>query len=182
MTASPSFVARALVFGLPVALAAAIAWAGDPVVQARALVGIEFDPLLPGDVVPGSECVSKGWQTVYINDRWIEGWALGSSICSERLVFTLEHRVDQDEREAKWRIVDSLLLPPPAKGARLFQQGDCELDGKTDRTLLAVVRLGRRERVDHRSGVIAAWSVDPAAGKIVPVSTKRVVCYRPTPP
>lgn len=80
------------------------------------------------------------------------------------------------------QILDARTLPRLSRGERLIYPGDCEVDGNSDTDFFAVVRFGRRERVDGKTGVRAAWVPDPETGKIQPLSTRRIVCWRPTPP
>lgn len=80
------------------------------------------------------------------------------------------------------RILDALTLPRLKRGESLIYPGDCELDGNSDTDFFAVVRFGQRESVNRKTGVRAAWVANPETGKIQPLSTRHVVCWRPTPP
>jgi hypothetical protein len=63
-----------------------------------------------------------------------------------------------------------------------MQPGECELNGNNDTYFTALVRLGRREKVDWKTGVRAAWVPTPETGKIEELPIRHVVCWRPTPP
>ncbi len=80
------------------------------------------------------------------------------------------------------QVLDARTLPRLRRGESLIYPGDCELDGNSDTDFFAIVRFGRRERVDGKTGVRAAWVPDPESGKIQPLATRRIVCWRPTPP
>jgi hypothetical protein len=117
-------------------------------------------------------------------------WAFGEAWCGDRVALLLKHVIGREGRRPIWRIVDTVLLPPferewtPRNQNELtrFFAGDCQLDGRIDEFFVALARLGKRNRVDWRTGVKHAWTFDIEKGRIVPVSTRRVVCHRPTPP
>lgn len=157
-------------------------FAADPEQRARDLIGTERIDVLLDEVLPGTECVNLGGGVIDIDGQEKSDWALDHASCGNRTMALLKRDVGTEGRYVRWRIVDTYLAPPIKKGTRLYQQGDCELDGKIDTTFYALARMGKRQAVNHRTGVLAAWTVDLEAQKIVPVSTRRVVCYRPTPP
>lgn len=154
----------------------------DPTSQARALIGIDFPTQMLGELIPGSECTDDGGGALEAEGRELKGWSLGVATCSKRFVYLLKRFQGYEDGNPKWHIVETLLLPPLKHGLQNYDMAECSLDGRFDTVFIALARLGRRDRVDHRTGVVAAWSIDTAAGKFVPISTKRVVCYRPTPP
>ena len=80
------------------------------------------------------------------------------------------------------RILDALTLPSLQRGESLLHPGECELGGNNDTDFYAVARFGRRESVNQKTGLRAAWVPDPEAGKIRPLSPRNVVCWRPVQP
>jgi len=104
----------------------------------------------------------------------------------------LEHFLGGATNDAhRWRIVDAFLLPEVVGvefepehpvGPYLYSSDDgCSLDGRWDSTFYAVVRLSERKRMDWRTGVVGAWGYDLKQQRIVPLSTKRVVCPKAEP-
>jgi hypothetical protein len=79
-------------------------------------------------------------------------------------------------------VLDALLLPKLQAGERYMIAGDCEMDGRTDTDFVAIVRFGKRERVDWKTGVRAAWLPNVAKRRFEPLSTRNIVCWKPTPP
>lgn len=112
------------------------------------------------------------------NQKQLPGLTVHSLICNGRNLILLTSLSDGSSPQ----ILDALTLPRLKPGERLMRPGDCELDGNSDTDFIAVVRFGRRERVNRNTGVRAAWVPDPETGKIQPLSTRHVVCWRPTPP
>ncbi|GAB3552557.1 hypothetical protein GCM10027343_38230 [Noviherbaspirillum agri] len=118
-------------------------------------------------------------------------WSINKGQCQGQPVIMLERFISRSAPDVStWRIVDTLVLPrymrDPDPGRRpnalrLFETGDCELDGKTDTSFIALVRWGNREQINWRTGVERAWTFDVERGRIVPLSTKRIICYRPEP-
>ena len=148
----------------------------------RSLIGFsEFLPIMPAPMGE-TGCINLGGGLLLMDGNDLDEWSFGEASCKKRTVILLKHSFGSPGNGVGWRIVDAFLLPALRHGDELFQQGDCEVDGKTNTSFVAIVHLGRRDRVDHRNGVLAAWTVDPQAGKIVALDTKRVVCYPPTPP
>lgn len=80
------------------------------------------------------------------------------------------------------QILDALLLPKLEKGEEFMLSGDCELKGSPAPFFVAIAKLGAREKVSWKTGVRAAWFPNLKTGKIEPLSTRNIVCYRPTPP
>jgi hypothetical protein len=110
--------------------------------------------------------------------------------CGDRIVLLLKRLIGREGRNPVWRIVDAVQLPPFKRDwtsrdqhqVGMFIDGECRLDGRIGTSLVALARLGNRDRVDWRTGVKHAWTFDVKRERIVPVSTKRVVCEQPTPP
>lgn len=151
--------------------------------EVRAMIGTEFTPGSLFSPFGDGKCTVEGGGGVDIAEKEVPGWALDQLACGDRIVMLLSRpTVTFPNPNAKWRVVDSLLLPPIKKGVRFFRDGDCDLDRKIGTTFFALARLGKREDVDYRTGVLAAWGLDLEAGKFVELSTKRVTCHRPTPP
>jgi hypothetical protein len=164
--------------------ASSCASAADPDINetVRSLIGSnEFSTILPAPI-GDTGCINEGGGLLLKNGKSFDEWSFGEATCSNRTVALLKRSPNSPGKHVDWRVVDAFLSPALRHGDEIFQQGDCELDGKTDTSFMAIVHLGRRERVGHRNGAKGAWTVDPHAGKIVALDTKRVVCYRPTPP
>ena len=79
-------------------------------------------------------------------------------------------------------VLDALLLPKLKPGERYMMAGDCELGGKTDTDFLVIVHLGKREKVNWKTGVRAAWLPNVKTRRFESLSTRHIVCWRPTPP
>ena len=187
---------RLAVMALSVLFGVALADDTDRTVDrlARALVGVEYR-LAPGiaggqSIADGVPCTYVGGGLVLVNGEMSDKWAYSQLTCHDRPVAILEKKVDRPDAPDAWRIVDAMALPPferdldPKRpnALRLFGTGDCELDGKTDTLFLALVRWGsKRDRIDWRTGVERAWGFNLTAERIVPLSTTRIVCYRPEP-
>ncbi len=60
--------------------------------------------------------------------------------------------------------------------------GECELNGNGRINLIATVYLGKRDEVNWKTGVRAAWYFNTENGTIENLSTRNIICYRPTPP
>jgi hypothetical protein len=160
--------------------------------EAGALIGMEYVIPMAGERIAPDRfsCISEGGGMLLSNGMPRNDWATSTVTCQERPVILLERFVNRlSPSETTWHIVDTLVLPryerdpdPSRPNAlRLFQTGDCELDGKIDTSFIALVRWGKREKIDWRTGVERAWTFDIERGRIVPLSTKRIVCYRPEP-
>lgn len=162
-----------------------------PVAQeAQALIGIEFTAKAMGSPIdPGLSCTNEGGSTIEVNGVTVEGWGYGRAVCKGRSVAMLKRIVGREGADIRWRIVDAVLLPrfewnvdPKRPHApRLFKVGDCELDGRTDTFFIALVRWGKHDRIDWRTGVEKAWGFDSQKERIVPLSPKRIVCHLPEP-
>lgn len=157
--------------------------AADLAEEVRAMIGKEYERgPMPHPFGEGN-CTMNGGQVVYVANNEVPGWGVDHLLCGDRIAMLLSQpTVTFPNPYAKWRVVDSLLLPPIKKGVRFFRTGDCDLDGKAETDFFALARLGKREDVNYRTGVLAAWGLDLEAGKFVELSTKRVICHRPTPP
>jgi hypothetical protein len=80
------------------------------------------------------------------------------------------------------RILDALQLPRIKSNEEFMEAGDCKIKGNTEPYFIARVNLGHRKEVNWKTGVKAAWTVDIDQQKIIPLSTRDIVCYRHTPP
>ena len=78
--------------------------------------------------------------------------------------------------------LDAVLLPRLKPGEQFMIVGDCELKGRTDTNFIALVNLGKREKVDWKTGVRAAWLPNVKTRRFESLSTRHIVCWRPTPP
>ncbi|MCW7537252.1 hypothetical protein OOT46_05225 [Aquabacterium sp. A7-Y] len=185
---SPAF---ALVFGLLSTLAAADDdWSIRAEKEAQALVGVEYTSRFPGDrIAPPLSCTTDGGGSIEIRGRRREPWWYTQARCQGRAVVMLERQVGRVDRHATMQIADTLLLPrfevewdPTNPDALyLYANGSCELNGRTDTSFFALIRWGQRERIDARTGVERAWTFDLKRGRIVPLSTQHIVCYRQDP-
>jgi hypothetical protein len=110
--------------------------------------------------------------------KQLQGLSTHSLICDGHyvIVFTVA------EAGGGSRILDALTLPSLQRGESLLHPGECELGGNNDTDFYAVARFGRRESVNQKTGLRAAWVPDPEAGKIRPLSPRNVVCWRPVQP
>ncbi|MCM5677925.1 hypothetical protein M8A51_00070 [Schlegelella sp. S2-27] len=175
--------------------ALATAHTADPsaLEEAQRLVGLEYR-LGPGAaagqiIAQRPSCSNVGGSVVWNDGRPMDEWSFGEFICNGRSIALLKRQVGEASNGPTWRIVDALPLPsyeqhgePKRPNAlRLYFNGECELDGKTDTLFFALVRFGKRDRIDWRTGVERAWGFNLTAERIVPLSTKRIVCYRPEP-
>lgn len=166
--------------------------------EASALKGIEYTPRIHGERISpaqltctdeGGGLLDEGGGLLNVRDLPAETWSYGLVRCQGRMVVMLQRKIGEVDGYVTWHIVDTLLLPPVhlephpdrPNALRLFEAGDCELDGKTDPFFIALVRWGDHEQIDWRTGVEQAWTFDIDQGKIVTLSTKRIICYRPEP-
>ncbi len=172
-------------------LLSSLAQANDTEV-AKGLIGYEHIVVAPAQPFPGRPgCINQGGAVIYTKGVFSYDWGNGIVICDGRPILFLERYIDTNpaDRVYRARIVDAVVLPryeldadPRRPNARrLFETGDCELNGRTDTSFMAIVRWGKRERIDHRTGVEAAWGFDTERGRIVRLDTKRIVCWRPEP-
>ena len=160
--------------------------AADEIQQvARALIGIEYS-VMPGEpITPGSDCINEGGGFIQLANGEHGHWSEGIASCGGRVVLLLDKRVPGEGPHVRWKIVDALVLPPAnldvnpdePNEARISGAGICELRGRTDTSFVTIVRWGKRERIDWRTGVEKAWTFDIKRGRIVPLSTRHIVCY-----
>lgn len=179
--------------------ASTAATAGEPDTQAmtaeqeaRALIGLVHGPTwMQGPIVDHLSCIDYGAGTLILRGREHVGWERSLAQCQGRFVMLLEQFLGgKTTAERRWRIVDAYLLPEvvgiqfePDKpeGPYLYTPDECSLDGRWDSKFHAVVRLGKRKRMNWRTGVLGAWGYDMKRQRIVPLDTKRVVCHKPEP-
>ena len=124
------------------------------------------------------ECKHTQKFELYRGQKPLADLSVDSFVCNGRYLelfgqFTLEGKI---------KVVDALVLPKFGPGELLMRSGDCELNGSIDTDFFAIVRLGRREKVDWRTGIRAAWYPNPDTLTIESLSTRHIVCWRPTPP
>lgn len=146
----------------------------------QSFIGREWTLVSP-DLNPyplSDRCKYLGGYGLRRNQQKVEGFSVDYFTCDGREL----HLFEQAIGERKVKVIDALLLPPLKPGDRLMQPGECELNGNTDTYFTALVHLGRREKVDWKTGVRAAWVPTPETGKIEELPTRHVVCWRPTPP
>ena len=98
-------------------------------------------------------------------------------ILLEQLTRTVAH-----SNNIKIKVLDALLLPKLKKGEKFMDAGDCQFNGKAEMSFTALVSLGKRDKATWKTGVHAAWRPNPETGKFEELSTKNIVCWRPTPP
>lgn len=147
----------------------------------QSLIGKEgaYSLTLKGSIdSPMGECKELGSYSV----QGQKGLVIGSFDCGGRELMVFVKVVVPDKYDSKIRILDAFLLPRLKHGERLMMAGDCELNGKTDKDFVAHVALGRREKVTWKNGVHVAWAPNPETEKIESISTRDIVCWRPTPP
>jgi hypothetical protein len=173
------------------------AWADDssvflpPSEEIKALHGLEYVNAMPEQqrVASHLSCIDEGGALIFENGVLHRDWAKGVIQCQGQWVVALQRKVGMVGRHIKWRIVDTLVLPPisfdpdrsNAEALELVAEDHCEVKGLPNTTFIALVRFGKRQRIDWRTGVEKAWTFDIKRGRIVPLSTKRVVCepYEP---
>jgi len=146
----------------------------------QSFIGREWTRTIP-DVEPNTlspQCKYVGGYAIVKQQQELEDYDIDSFICDGRRL----HLLTKSLGFPKVKIIDALLLPRFKLGDRLMESGDCELDGKHDTTIIVLVHLGQREKVDWKTGVRAAWMPMPETGKIEELPVRRVVCWRPTPP
>jgi len=136
----------------------------------QAFIGVEWTvPYLPSD------------SCEYLGGYLLPGqseFAMSFHMCEGRRLELFERFVAP--RKAK--VLDALLLPKFVEGDDVMYVGECELRKKTDKFFFALVNLGKRESVNWKTGVKAAWIPNPKTGKIEELSTRHIVCFEPTPP
>lgn len=147
--------------------------------EARALIGIKYDPRVLGEkLAPGKlSCTDEGGGRLHLDGVSYDDWTEGLAKCQGRMIILLEHA---------GRIVDTLLLPPlqlyrsPKRPNALMTissgEGICGASARPDTSFVALVRWGRRDRIDWRTGVERAWTFDVERGRIVPMPTRSIEC------
>ena len=146
----------------------------------QSFIGREWIPECP-DAAPyplSYRCKYLGGYEIRRKQKEVDGFSIQYFTCNGRELDLFAQTVDG----RKLKVIDALLLPRLKPGERLMQPGECELNGNNDTYFTALVHLGRREKVDWKTGVRAAWIPTPETGKIEELSTRHVVCWRPTPP
>lgn len=178
-------------------LAVQVGYAGDadPEAQqeAQALIGVEYqfsaESGLRQTIAGRPSCSNIGGTLVWIEGKPFDDWSAGELECKDRRILALKRQLDSPQGALKWKIVDTQLLPAYDSGSddkrpaalRLHSTGECTLDGKTDTLFFVLLRWGKRERVDWRTGIERAWGLNLKAERIVPLSTRRIVCEKPDP-
>jgi hypothetical protein len=158
--------------------------------EVKALRGLEYRPALMGQkLTEHLSCTDEGSGGLTVNDVDYEDWADGLIRCQDLWVVTLSRKVVKPNEHVRWRIVDTLVLPPvhfepdpnDPEALRFIASSSCELKGYRSGSFIVLARFGNREKIDWRTGVEKAWTFDPKRGRIVPLSTKRIVCeaYEP---
>jgi hypothetical protein len=160
--------------------------------EIEALRGLEYVSIMPGQKVASHlSCTEEGGSLLVLRGVLNREWSKSLLQCQGHWVITLNREIAavSAEGHVKSRIIDTLVLPPvqfdldPDNLEALRYSGDseCEIKGLPNTTFIALVRFGNRKRVDWRNGVEKAWTFDIKQGRIVPVSTKRIVCepYEP---
>lgn len=146
----------------------------------QGFIGREWTPETPVfDPYPFSDqCKRLESQDLQRNQKRLHGLRIDYFNCNGRGLYLFEQSIG----DGKVKVIDALHLPRFKPGERYMMTGDCEIDGNTDTDFIAIVRLGRREKVDWKTGIRAAWVPTPETGKIEELSTRNIVCWRPTPP
>jgi hypothetical protein len=181
------------VLALVLSSAAATAITPEQDERARALIGLEYR-LAPGVtngqvIAEHPTCTHLGGAVMWMNGRSVDDWGFSQLLCNGHPIIALEHKVHSVDPNPKWRVVDAQSLPPYERNAdegrphalRLHFTGECALDGRTDTLFFVLLRWGKRERVDWRTGIERAWGFNLDAERIVPLSTRRIVCEKPDP-
>jgi len=127
------------------------------------------------DAYPLSErCEYRGGSVMPMHDSFV----IESFLCDGQQLELLGQIISP----RKVLVLDAVLFPKLEKGERIMMSGDCELRRKIDKFFFAIVNLGKRDAVNWKTGVKAAWYPNPETGKIEKLSTRNIVCFRPTPP
>jgi hypothetical protein len=156
--------------------------------EARALIGTEYASRALGEgISPGKlSCINEGGGRLHLDGVSYDDWSDGQAKCQGRAVVILKRAIGEANGRTTWRIVDTLLLPP----TRLYRsskrpnalmmvssfEGICEASKRPDTSFVALVRWGKRDRIDWRTGVERAWTFDVERGRIVPMSTRSIEC------
>jgi hypothetical protein len=131
---------------------------------------------------PSDQCEPLGGYMLQSNKKSLNRLGVDSLKCNDRELQLLEQFMTDYAKGNKVKALDALLLPKLKPGELFMEQGECELNGKTDTNFIALVHLGRRDKVTWKNGVRAAWKPNLEAGKFEELSTKDIVCWRQTPP
>ena len=119
------------------------------------------------------------------DDQDAPGFSLTFLECHSdgRWLMLFEAVTGRQGKDAVVRVIDALLLAAPKRNERYWTNGECELNGSAGNTFIAIApKHLRREKADWRTGVRAAWIPNMETGKNERLSTRQVVCWRPTPP
>lgn len=156
--------------------------------EAGALFGLEYAAQAPGrPILPGRlSCTEQASGPLMLDGQAQEAWAVGLARCQGRSLVLLKRVLGEAGGQMKWRIEDALLLPPlePRRdggsmdGLQVAIPGECALAGRKDTSLVALVRWGKRKRIDWRHGVKQVWTFDTASARIVRLPTRHAVCVR----
>ena len=183
--------------GLVAAAICTAAAAGEPPAlsveqEVQALKGGEYGPTRQDERLFGHlSCVLVGSGPVGSRGFLHKGWGDTLVQCGDRYVMMLmRFHEGKTHAEDRWRVVDAVPLPPVVgilpdasrpDGPYLYTPDECMLDNRWGTSLYAIVQVGARKRMDWRTGVEGAWGYDLKRQRIVPLSTKRVVCTKPDP-
>lgn len=142
----------------------------------RGFIGREWNQklALEGSYPLSERCRYAGYSLLAKHDEF----SVESFVCDERKLELLVRATGNQ----KVLVLDAVLFPKLAKGERIMMTGDCEIQKKADKFFFVLVNLGKRESVNWKTGVKAAWYPNPETGKIEELPTRHIVCYRPTPP
>ena len=133
----------------------------------------------------GHQCAYFGGYVLSKAKKSLEDFGVVSFLCDGRelVLFTDYSEFPRTSWKAPpARVLDAVLLPNLRKGERLMMPGECELNGNTNSKFIAVAHLGKYDEVNWKTGVRAAWYPNPETRKIETLSTRNIICYRPTPP
>jgi hypothetical protein len=177
--------------GLVFALMTSASFAKQPnaAAEAKALIGTEFVSQMMGvPISPGrSSCTDEGGGRLYVNGMNLDDWFEGVLSCQGRTIIILKKKLGHENGRPKWKIVDTLLLPPltweEGLGNRssklvlhLNADGQCDTRDTSPTSYFALLRWNKREQIDWRSGVEKAWTFDIEKERIVPRSTRDISC------
>jgi hypothetical protein len=156
-----------------------------PLEEIKSLPGLEYLHVMQGqDVASHLSCTDEGGGFIVQGNVMLDDWSKGLIRCQGRWALTLQRKVGKVESHLKWRIVDAVALPlisfdpqpADAEVLRLVGEEHCEAKRLPNTTFMAVVRFGKRQRIDWRTGVEKAWTFDVKRGRIVPLSIKQIIC------
>jgi hypothetical protein len=158
--------------------------------EIEALKGLQYLLVMHGQKVASHlSCTDEGGGSLSTPGASDSGWSRGMVQCQGRWGVILKRRVGTVESRTKWKIVDSLVLPPlqwepdPAdtEALRFIGSDNCALKGRPNVHFFVLARFGKRDRIDWRTGVENAWRFDLKRGQIMPLPIKGIVCeaYEP---